>query len=1126
MVQFSWNSWLGALNRVAGRGVRKPRRARTARIEVLEERALLTANLPVAVNDTYSVVSDNALNGTTVLENDTDADGDTIDQAVISANPISGNLVLNTDGTFVYTPNAGFVGTDSFTYFAVDSLNAETSAAPATVTINVVPEANETPVANPVTLSTAVDTVLNGTLTASDADGNPLTFSAGGTLATNGNVVINTDGTFSYTPNVGFNGTDTFSFKVNDGTIDSADALVTVNVGSVANVAPVGTPATLSTNLDTALNGTLTATDADGDPLTFAAGATAATNGTVVVNPDGTFTFTPTAGFSGTGSFTFTANDGTLTSPETTVTVQIGIANSLPVVVPVTLSTDIDTALNGTLVATDANNDPLTFSAGAAAATNGTVVINPDGTFTFTPTAGFTGAATFSYRASDGLGDSNDATVTVNVAAAANVAPVGVPATVSTPVDTVLNGTLTATDADGDPLTFAVGATAATNGTVVVNPNGTFTFTPTAGFTGSGSFTFTANDGSLTSAETTVTVQIGVTNTLPVVLPATISTTTDTAVNGTLLATDADNDPVTFSAGATAATNGTVVINPDGTFTFTPTAGFTGVGTFSYRANDGTGNSNDATVTVNIDAIANVAPIGAPATVSTPVNTALNGVLNATDANGDPLTFAEGTIAATNGTVVINPNGTFTFTPTVGFSGSGSFSFRASDGILSSTDTIVTVQVGITNTLPVVAPVTLSTNLNTTLNGTLVGTDADNDPLTFSAGSTAATNGTVVINPNGTFTFTPTAGFTGVATFSYKANDGLGDSADSTVTVNVGAAINLPPVATPVTINPVINTAFNGTLTGTDANGDPLTFSAGTTAAANGTVVINADGTFTYTPAAGFTGTDFFSFKVNDGQADSTEALVTAVVSAVANTAPTIINGTATVNAGATFNGTLTPLANDAEGNALTFAAVTQPANGTLSLSPDGTFTYTPNVGFTGTDTFTFKANDSLLDSNIGTLTITVVDSIELFDLDLAATGTIATKKKLVTPLDATASLSAIDPAADFSGATIIARITDGGDSRKDKLFVIKNRSSAVQVRGKRILINGSEVASISGGRRGQQLQISFNSSATADSVNAVMQRIGARTTRNSVSTTRTVEIQVSADGTVASDTIAATKVS
>lgn len=940
MFIFSWKDCFKTLNeliRLERR--RKPRRTRTARIEVLEDRALLTANLPIAVDDIYSVAQSSSLNGTSVLLNDTDADGDTVNQAILQNNVTHGTLTLLSDGSFTYVPDTGYAGSDSFTYFAFDSAHGESSASPGLVTFHV-GTMNGAPIANATTISTAVNTVITGTLTGTDPNGDPLTFAAGATSATNGSVTISPNGTFTFTPAPDFTGVGTFSFKVNDGTVDSSDATVTVQIGSAGNSAPVTSAVTIATATNTMYSGVLTAFDANGDVLSFAAGSVQPAHGSVSINPNGSFTYTPATGYTGTDAFSFKASDGSLTSPDTTVTVNVG--------------TEI------------------------------------------------------------------------------NVAPVGTPGTVSVQLDTAFSGTLAATDANGDSLTYAAGTTTAGHGTVTISPNGNFTYTPSAGFTGIDSFSFTASDGVLISANTLETVHVGIANSLPVATPVTLSTPTNTALSGTLSASDANGDPLTFSAGSTVATHGSVVINPNGTFTFTPTSGFTGSATFSFKANDGIGSSGDATVTINVGTGTNTAPVGISATVSTATGVAFNGTLSATDADGDPLTFSAGPTGASHGSVTINPNGTFTYTPNTGFTGTDTFSFVASDGTLTSAIATETVQVGIANSLPTVGAVAFSTPISTALTGTLTGTDANGDPLTFSIGSTAATHGTVVINPNGTFIFIPISGYSGVATFSYKANDGTGDSADATATVNVG----------------------------------------GTT-----------------------------------------------------NTAPVVINGSGTMAFGANLEGSVSPLATDGQGNPLTFAAVTTPAHGTLLLSPDGTFTYTPDSGFTGTDSFTFKANDGLLDSNVGTFNITVSAASNSITLNLRDTGTIATKRKEVVPLDSNANLTTTGSGISFANASITASIANGGDSQRDQLLVTKVRNSNVQVRAKKVLIDGRQVATLAGGKHGQQLEVTFNSNATQADVLSVVRRIGAKTTASSTSTARSIQLTVNAGSTSSTDTITATKV-
>jgi VCBS repeat-containing protein len=507
-------------------------------------------------------------------------------------------------------------------------------------------------------------------------------------------------------------------------------------------------------------------------------------------------------------------------------------------------------------------------------------------------------------------------------------------------------------------------------------------------------------------------------------------------------------------------------------------------------------------------------------------NTIFNGpsvLVNDTDADGDPVTKAVLNQNASHGNVVLQTDGTFAYTPQTGYVGPDSFSYFAVDPVhneQSAAAATVTINVGTTNSTLTANPMTISTSISTAATGFVTGTG--NAPLTFSPGTSPPLNGTAVVNTDGSFTFTPTPGFTGTGSFSFVVSDGTTTSNEAIVTVNITASGNVAPVGTAATINVVGNT----TLTGTDANSDPLTFSAGSIAATHGTVVINPSGAFTFTPTAGYSGTATFSYKANDGKGNSNIAIVTVTVSPVTNNPPTATNGTGTTIAGTKFNGSLSPLGDDPNHNQLTFAAVTQPEHGTLSLSPDGTFTYDPDEGFSGTDSFLFKGNDSAYDSNLGEFTFTVTPSSvsDLMTLNLAATATIATTAKSVVPLDSNANLTNIDPSVNFANASIQASITQGADSKHDKLIVTKDSNSPVQVRGKKILINGEQVATISGGKQGHKLMIKFTESATADTVNAVLARIAAQTSKRASDGVRTVKITVQSGIASTNEAISASK--
>jgi VCBS repeat-containing protein len=289
---------------------------------------------PVAADDAYAMTGRQQL-GANVSANDTDADGDAISVAMVSG-PSHGTLGFGTDGRFTYTPDRGFDGVDTFSYVASDA-QVDSNVATVNIAVTRVDPINDPPNADAdeyridegETLSVAGPGVL-----ANDSDVNGDGLSAVLKSApTSGLLLLGTDGSFDYTPNTGFHGTDSFTYVANDGQADSNPATVTITVDAV-NHAPAAAEDSYSTPEDQPLSvsagGVLgNDADADGDALT-AVLAQGPDNGTLTLNPDGFFQYTPNAGFHGTDSFTYAANDGQADSNPATVTITVEAAEEPP----------------------------------------------------------------------------------------------------------------------------------------------------------------------------------------------------------------------------------------------------------------------------------------------------------------------------------------------------------------------------------------------------------------------------------------------------------------------------------------------------------------------------------------------------------------------------------------------------------------------------------------------------------------------------------------------------------------------------------------------------------------------------------------------------------------------------
>ncbi len=954
---------------------------------------------PVAVADSYSTTEDTPLvvAASGLLANDTDVEGSAL-TAIVALQPANGSVAINQDGSFTYTPTANFFGADSFTYRASDGT---ANSAATTVSITVTP-VNDAPVGVADSYSTNEDTPLVVAATGilandTDVDADSLTAILD-VSPTNGTFALNADGSFTYTPPVNYSGTVSFTYRARDGALNSAITTVSITVNPV-NDAPSAVADSYSTNEDTPLvvaaAGVLANdTDLESNPLTATIDLQA-TNGLVVLNSNGSFTYTPTANYNGTDSFTYRANDGTADSATTTVSISVNAVNDAPTGVADSYSTNEDTPLAvaaaGVLANdTDLESNPLTATIDLQP-TNGLVVLNSNGSFTYTPTANYNGADSFTYRANDGTADSATTPVSITVNAV-NDAPTGVADSYSTNEDTQLvvaaAGVLSNdTDLENNPLTAVIGQQPA-NGSVVLNADGSLTYTPTANYFGADSFTYRANDGTADSALTTVSITVNAVNDAPSAVADSYSTNEDTqlvvAAAGVLSNdTDLENNPLTAVIGQQPA-NGSVVLNANGSFTYTPTANYFGADSFTYRANDGTVDSAVTTVSITVNAV-NDAPTGVADSYSTNEDTQLvvaaAGVLsNDTDLENNPLTAVIGQQPA-NGSVVLNANGSFTYTPTANYFGADSFTYRANDGTVDSAVTTVSITVNAVNDAPTGVADSYSTNEDTQLVVAAAGvltndTDVEGSPLTAAVAQQPA-NGLVVLNANGSFTYTPTANYNGADSFTYRANDGTADSAQTTVSITINAVNDAPiGVADSYSTNEdtQLVVAAAGVLTNdTDVEGSPLT-AAVAQQPANGLVVLNANGSFTYTPTANYNGADSFTYRANDGTADSAATTVSIMVNAV-NDAPTGVADSYSTNedtqlvvavAGVLTNDT------DVEGSPLTAAVAQQPTNGLVVLNANGSFTYTPTANYFGADSFTYRANDGTVDSATIAVSITV----------------------------------------------------------------------------------------------------------------------------------------------------------
>ena len=282
------------------------------------------ANVPPVAGDDSGTTPQGVGVNVPVLGNDTDADGGTL-TVVSVTQPANGTVSCTAAGVCTYLPDAGFTGTDTFTYTVADGQGGSDTA---TVTITVVatPPANSPPLGVDDAATTPAGTPVTVPVLGNDTDpdGDDLTVVAV-TQPANGTATCTATGC-TYTPDPGFTGTDTFTYTVSDGNggTDVVTVTVTVTAAPAGNRPPVTQPDTGSTPAGTPLTLPVLGNDSDpdADPLEVVSW-TQPENGTVTCTPGGQCTYTPDPGFTGTDTFTYTVSDGNGGTRTETVTVTV-----------------------------------------------------------------------------------------------------------------------------------------------------------------------------------------------------------------------------------------------------------------------------------------------------------------------------------------------------------------------------------------------------------------------------------------------------------------------------------------------------------------------------------------------------------------------------------------------------------------------------------------------------------------------------------------------------------------------------------------------------------------------------------------------------------------------------------
>ncbi|HWS31246.1 MAG TPA: Ig-like domain-containing protein, partial [Actinoplanes sp.] len=486
-----------------------------------------------------------------------------------------------------------------------------------------------------------------------------------------GDAVVNSsDQSITYTPDDDWRGTEPIIFRCYDpggGWDQETISITTVNAAPTAVDDNDATGSGIPITVDVLANDT----DPNSDNLTLLSVSAPQTDAGTTEKSGSQVVYTPSSTFKGTALFTYVVSDGQTENSTATATVRIIVSDGPPVAVD-----DVkDVAYAGSVLVDvlandyDPNNDPFGIEAGSVSTpAEGTAVIEGN-QIRYTAPTGFSGTVTFTYRIKDTAGSPpSTAKVTITVG---NAAPIPEDITDTTGYETpkVLDPAGKSTDPNGDKITVT-GTGTPGHGTVTRNTDGTITYTPDAGYTGTDTFTYTITDG---TASATGTITITVSNAPPEATDDSFTVTSTAPVPLDVLGNDIDTNGDTLTITITGGPgHGTAKVE-NGKVTYQVTAGYHGTDTFTYSISDGKGGTDTATVRITI---ADVAPEAKPDAATTPTNepVTINVLTNDTDANGDTLTL-EAVTKPAHGTVAFTKAGLITYTPDDGYYGLDTFTY-------------------------------------------------------------------------------------------------------------------------------------------------------------------------------------------------------------------------------------------------------------------------------------------------------------------------------------------------------------------------------------------------------------------------------------------------------------------
>ena len=942
-----------------------------------------------------------------VLINDSDPDDDPLTAHLIDP-PRHGQLDLRQDGSFVYLPNTGFIGTDEFAYEARDP---DQEASAAVITIDVTP--------GPMALNDVYFLAVDETLELS-APGvlvndyhRPQNSPLEAVLVTppsHGSALLEPDGSLVYQPDPGFQGIDALEYIATTGASDSNLASVTFAVGTTSF------PIAQSVDgfegyqyqrlevADSVLDNDL---EPNGLPMvaSYVPGSGRPEQLPVEVNDDGTFSVDP-GGFRGDFSFRYVAFNGEQISNEATVSITFH-----PVNLGVEARDDEYGVVPGETLVVDRfrgvfRNDRNDRHFGNLVATlesppsHGELQLNYDGTFEYTPASGFTGTDSFIYRATQEAGGESD---TATVTLITNTPPVVEPLYLTLVEDTFYDfGELpnpldNAYDPDGGEVWIDSWGSSYPHCRnfhhrryirYCFERDGTLSWENRNHFFGFVTLYYWVTDGTdRTKGE--IHVEVTPVPDPPVaednhyvVAPDVLA---DITPEQGVLRNDYDPDKLFEHWGGidpdteptrarliNDANHGQVVLDSDGAFRYQPEPGFSGLDQFVYEAFDGTGLTDQATVHLTVNSPPVAVPDFYELDEDTVLEVAAPGVLaNDYDPDGPDAQLRvrrvhQAPCGPCHGELILRPDGSFRYQPDLDYFGEDRFWYQVSDGVAWSGPAEVLLRVHPVEDPPILEPDLYRGDQDSVLvvpptHGVLAN-DKQVDGADFWVDAVVQDpdHGAVQMAADGSFVYTPEPMFHGQDGFRYRAINEYGLTAETDVTLII-RHVNSPPVAEPdfyevMAGERLVVSAANGVLANDhDPDDDPLVVHL-VRPPALGSLSLEPDGSFVFDAPGGPSQITSWTYQVRDGKGGVDAALVEMSIINPDSGQPPILNDVSYSFEGEQLLVSASDgvLANDRYVGEHQVELLQAPEKGQLSLNPDGGFQYQLSESGAGVQQFRY----------------------------------------------------------------------------------------------------------------------------------------------------------------------------